>query len=101
MARYPQKHIEIPQIHIAVLAIDTIGRLPVTLEGNRGALTAICLHTLYVFVILMEEESAKNVVQDYLSGILFHKGRGVVILSNNSTELKKTELSMEHVTNWN
>ena len=59
MAMYQQKHLEIPQIPIAVLAIDITGHLPVTLKGNRWALTAIYLHTLYVFVVPMQEKSAE------------------------------------------
>ena len=74
MARYQQQHLEILQIPMAVLAMDTIGYLPMTSKGNRWALTAICLHTSYVFAILMKAKSAENVVQSYLSGILAHKG---------------------------
>ena len=38
---------------MAVVALDTIGYLPLTSKGNRWALTAICLHTSYVFAIVM------------------------------------------------
>ena len=65
MARYPQKHLEIPQILIAVLAIDIIGHLPNTSKDNRWALTAICPHTLYMFVILMKENQLKMFVQSF------------------------------------
>ena len=92
-ARYPQKHIEIPQIPMAVLAIDTKGHLPVTSKGNRWALTIICLHCSYVFMIPMKEILAKNVVQAYLSGILAQKGRCVAILSDNGTEFQNKVLN--------
>ena len=36
----------------------------------------------------MKEESAENVIQAYLSGILAHKGGSVAILSDNGTEFK-------------
>ena len=78
---------------MAVLEIDTLGHLPVTSKGNRWALTAICLHTSYVFTFLMKEKSAENVVQAYLSGILVHKGRSVAILSDNGTEFKNKVLN--------
>ena len=65
---------------MAVLAIDTIGHLPVTSKGNRWALTAICLQKSYVFMIFVKERSAKNVVQGYFSGILAHKGESVVVM---------------------
>ena len=63
MARYPQQHLEISQLSMQVLSIDTIGHLPIMSKGNRWALTAICLHMSYVFTILIKEISAKNVVQ--------------------------------------
>ena len=37
-----------------VLAVDTIGHFPITSKVNRLALTAICLHTSYVFAIPMK-----------------------------------------------
>ena len=88
-----KKHLEIPQMPISGLAINTIDHLPAMSKGNRWALAAICLHTSYVFVIPMKEKSAENVVQAYLSGILSYKGRSVVILSNNCTEFKNKVLS--------
>ena len=51
----PQKLLEIPQMPKAVLAIDTKGHSPVTSKGNRWALTALCFHTTYVFMISMRE----------------------------------------------
>ena len=45
MAKYPQQHLEIPQVPVAVLAMDTISHLPVTSTGYQGDLTAICMHT--------------------------------------------------------
>ena len=75
MAMYPKNYLEIPQVPIGVLAIDTIGCLPVMSKGKRWALTAICSHSSYVFTNLMKEKSAQNVFQTYLSGILAHKGK--------------------------
>ena len=34
MAKYPQKHIEMPQVLMVVLAMDTIGHLPDTSKGH-------------------------------------------------------------------
>ena len=79
MGRYPQHCLEIPQIPVAVLAMDTIGHLTITSKGNRWALTAICLHTSYMFAFLMKEKSADNAVQAYLSGILAHKSGWMAI----------------------
>ena len=88
MARYPQQHLEIPQLPMAVLTIDTV-----TSKANKWALTAICLHMLYTFAILMKEKSAENVIQAYLSGILAYKGRNVAMLIYNGTEFKNKVLN--------
>ena len=88
MAMYQQKTYKILQIPMAVLAIDAISHLLVTFKGNRWAVTAICLHTSYVFTVLMKEKSAENVMQTYLSGIVSHKGGSVAILSDNEAEFK-------------
>ena len=56
--------------------------------GNRKDLTAICLHTSYVFTVPMKEMSAENVIQTYLSLIVANKGGSVAILSDNGAELK-------------
>ena len=55
MARYPEQHLEILQIPMAVLAVDTIDCLPITSKDSRWALTAICLHTSYMFAVYMKE----------------------------------------------
>ena len=85
MAKYPQ-HLEISQLPMTVLAIDTIGHLPVTSKGNIWALTAIFLLTYYVFAIMMKVKSAENAAQANMSGILAHKGGNVATLSDNGTE---------------
>ena len=73
-ARYSQWHLEILQVPMAVLAMHTIGYLPITTNINRWALTAICLHMSCVFAVPMKGKSAENVVQAYFSVILAHKG---------------------------
>ena len=86
MARYPHQHLEVPQIPMAELAMDTKDCLLIILKGNRWALIAICLHTWYVFAISTKKKSAENLVQADLSGILAHKGGSVAILSDHETE---------------
>ena len=49
MVWHPQQHLQIPQMQMTVLGVDTIGQVPITSKGNRWALTAICLHMSYVF----------------------------------------------------
>ena len=93
MARYPQQHLEIPQIPMAVLAMDTIGCLPIISKSNRWALTAICPHISHMFAVPMKEKSAENVVQTYLSGILAHKCGSMATISDNGTVFKNKVLN--------
>ena len=78
---------------MALIAIDTIGHLPITSKGNRWALIAVCLHTSYMFVVPMKEKSAEKVVQAYLSGLLAQKGGIVALLSDNGTGFKNKVLN--------
>ena len=88
MARYPQQHLEVLNIPMAMLAMDPIGHLPITSSGNRWVLMAIFLHNPYVLTVPMKEKSVENIVQAYLSGIFSHKCGSVVILNNNGKEFK-------------
>ena len=45
--------------------------------------TNMYAYIIYVFTILMNEKSAKDVVQAYLSGILVHKGGSIAIFNDN------------------
>ena len=95
MAKYLQQHLEIPHIPMALLAMDTMGHLPVTFREHQWALTATSMHPSYVFTISMNKKSAENVLQAYLSNIFDHKGGSVAILSNNCTEFKNTQWGMQ------
>ena len=66
MAKYPQKNLEIPQVQMALVAMDTILHLPVPSRGHQWALTATCMQMSYVLAIPMKEKSAENVVIAYL-----------------------------------
>ena len=83
MGKYPQKHLKIPQVPVAVLDMDTIGCLPVTPRGHHWDIMAIYKYMPYVFSILMMEKSTENAIQAYLSGIFAHKGGSIAILSDN------------------
>ena len=48
MARYPQQHLEILKLPIAVLPIDTISNLPITSEGNRWARQQLSTHVSHI-----------------------------------------------------
>ena len=88
--RNTKKYLEVP---MAVLAMDTIGHLPVMSRGHQWALTAICMHMSYAFTILVRDKSAENVIQAYLSRIFAYKEGSIAILTDDGTELKNTVLT--------
>ena len=92
MTQYAHLHLEIPKMSMVILAIDTIGKLPVTSKGHCYALTAICLHTLFIFAIPLKEQPAKHLVHAYLKGIIAKVGGSCAILSDNGMEFCKKGL---------
>ena len=85
---HPQLHLEIPKVPFACIVIDTIGKPPTTILGNRYALTCIDLLTSYIIAVPMLDKTAESVVEAYLSGILPRARASMVCFSNNGLELK-------------
>ena len=71
---------------MTILAMDTIGRQPVTSKGHHYALSAICFHMSFVFMIPLKENSAEHLVHAYLTVILTNEEWCCVILSDNRSE---------------
>ena len=92
MTKYAHIHLEIPKMSMAILAMDNIGRLPVTSKGHHYALTAICLHMPFIFVIPLKEKSAQHIVHAYLTGILTKVGGSCAILLDNGMEFHSKSL---------
>ena len=87
MAKYLQKHLEIPQTPMAILAIDIIDCLPCISKGTHMGFNTNLFTALYVFAVPMKEKSAENVIQTYLSGVLAHEQTSVAILIDDGTEI--------------
>ena len=62
---HPQLHLEISRILFACIAIDTIGKLPMTSSGNKYALTCIDMLTLHVIAVPMPDKTANSVIEAY------------------------------------
>ena len=92
-AHHPQLHLEIPKVPFTCIAMDTIGKLPTTSSGNKYALTCIDLLTSYIIAVPIPNKTAKSVVETYLSGILSRIGASMVCLSDNGSELKKSQMN--------
>ena len=90
---YPQLHLEIPKVPFACIAIDTIGKLPTTSSGNRYALTCTDLLTSCIIAVPIPNKAAESGVEAYFSGILSRTGAAMVCLSDNSSELKSSQMN--------
>ena len=92
-SHHPQLHLEIPKVPFTCIAIDTIGKIPVTTSGNKYALTCIDLLTSYVIAVPMPDKTTESMVEAYLSGILSRRGTSMVCLSDNRSELKNNQMN--------
>ena len=92
VTNHPQLHLEIPTVPFVCIAIDTIGKLPITTSGNKYALTCTDLLTSHVIAVPILDKTAESVVEAYLSGILSRTGASMVCLSENRSELKNNQM---------
>ena len=88
-----QRHLEIPKVPFACIAVDTIGKLPTMSTGNRYELTCIDLLTSSIIAIPIPNKAAESVVEAYLSGILSRTGASMVCLLDNGSELKNSQMN--------
>ena len=73
--------------------MDLIGEFhPVSSKGNRYALTVICMLTGFNFCILLKSKKAEDVVTAYLNHICCVYGPSKMILTDNGTEFKNTDV---------
>ena len=86
-------YLEIPKVPFVCIAIDTIGKLPVTTAGYKYVLTCIDLLSSYVIAVPMLDKTAESMVEAYLSGILSRTGASMVCLSDNRSELKNNQMN--------
>ena len=81
------------KVPFACIAINTIGKLPITSSGNRYALTCIDLLTSCVIAVPILNKDAELVVEAYLSEILSRTDVSMVCLLDNGSELKNSEMN--------
>ena len=89
----PQLHLEIPKVPFACIAINTIGKLPVTTSGNKYTLICIDLLNSYVIAVPILDKTAESMVEAYLSGILSRTGASMVCLADNRSKLKNNQMN--------
>ena len=89
VVKYNKLHFEALPMPMKFISMDLIGELhPPSTKGNRYALTVICMHTGYVFCILLKTKSAGDVVKAYINKIYCQFGGSQKVLTDNGMEFK-------------
>ena len=86
------------------ISMDLIGEFyPPSKQGNRYALTVVCMHTGYTFCIPIPDKSAATVAKAYINNVYCWFGAAHKILTDNGTEFKNAlldrvaeEIGVEH-----
>ena len=77
-----------PAMPMEFISMDLIGEFPETSNGNKYALTVICMLTGYTWCIPVKSKHAAQIIQAYLRQIYNKFGGSRKILSDNGTEFK-------------
>ena len=102
--RYVKGAFEIPKAPMDFISMDLIGEFyPSSTQGNRYALTVICMLTGWVWCIPIPYKTVNAVLKAYLKHVHHVFGPSRKILSDNGTEFKNDlfdrvakELGVEH-----
>ena len=83
------KHFKVPPQPMEFIAMDLIGEFhPPSSNGNRYALTAVCMLTGFTFCIPIKSKRAEDVVKAYMDNICCAFAPSKRILTDNGTEFK-------------
>ena len=102
--RYVKGAFEIPKAPMDFISMDLIGEFyPPSSQGNRYALTVICMLTGWVWCVPIPDKTANAVLKAYLKHVHHVFGPSRKVLSDNGTEFKNDlfdrvakELGVEH-----
>ena len=102
--RYVKGTFEIPKAPMDFISMDLIGEFyPPSSQGNRYALTVICMLTGWVWCIPIPDKTANAVLKAYLKEVHHIFSPSKKVLSDNGTEFKNDlfdrvakELGVEH-----
>ena len=102
--RYTSGHFEVPEAPMDFISMDLIGEFKMgSTQGNRYALTVICMLTGYTWCIPIPDKSAETIVKSYIREVYSKYGGSRKILSDNGTEFKNKlfeqvakDLGIEH-----
>ena len=85
-------YLEIPKVPFTGCAMDCIGPLPATSNGNRHALTFICLLTSYLITVPLKSKTVDKVSMAHIKEILPKTLCSKFILQDGGMEFKNDQL---------
>ena len=88
----PLGRVPIPDRKFHSIAVDLIGPLPPTMDGNKYILTAIDYTTRYTLVTPLRSKNAKEVAEAIWTTIVAQWGCPKVIVSDQGTEFRNSVL---------
>ena len=99
--RYTPGHFEVPEAPMDFISMDLVGEFKMgSTQGNKYALTVICMLTGYTWCIPIADKSAETVVKAYVRGVYSKYGGSRKILSdkfkNILFEQVAKDLGIEH-----
>ena len=78
---------------MSFIAMDLLGEYPETENGNCYALTAICMLTPFVKIILVKDKKTEMLINAYIKHIYADSGRSKFILSNNGKKFSSASMA--------
>ena len=104
VVKYKKLNFKAQPAPMKFISMDLIGEFyPPSKQGNRYALTVICMHTGYTFCIPIPDKSAATVAKAYINNVYCWFGASHKILTDNGTEFKDAlldkvaeEIGVEH-----
>ena len=79
---YVDSKLRVPNVPMAYIAMDLLGKYSKTSQGHHYALTIICVLTSFVKVITIEDKKAEMVIKAGLIYMYTDKGRSKFILTD-------------------
>ena len=89
VVKYNKLNFEVQPAPMKFISMDIIGEFhPPSKQGNRYALTVVCMHTGYTFCMPIPDKTADTVVRAYINNVYSLFGASHKILTDNGTEFK-------------
>lgn len=81
-----------PQTAFDIVYIDTIGKLPISIDGNEYAITIICALTKFFVAIPIREKKAETIAKAIVENFIFLYGPFKKVITDSGTEYLNTVL---------